>query len=304
VSIAVIGSHGFIGRALVATLRAANMSVVEFPSAKPFLHSDGSPSDELAGAGAVCYLASRINPAIAERDPMAVEAHVATLQLLIRAMSGSGKRLIYPSSGGTVYDPAGDPPYSETSALGPIGRFGAAKVEVERLLSEAAGVETVAMRISTAYGPGQRTGTGLGVIAHWLEAAADGKALHLFGPPETTRDFIYVDDVCEAFLRVISSDHPPSVVNIGSGAPTSLAALAELIAEIADGVEIVHDPDRGFDVARSWLDISRAGQTLGWEPRVQLPEGIARTWEHYLGQRRADELVDSASGSVAPDDDR
>jgi UDP-glucose 4-epimerase len=286
VSVAVIGSNGFFGRALVATLRAAGTSVVEFPSARPFLRSDGSPTDELAGASTICYLASRINPAIAERDPDAASAHIATLERLLHALHDSGKRLIYPSSGGTVYDTDQEPPYAETSPLKPIGRFGSTKIEIEQLLRGTPGIESVAMRISNAYGPGQPTGTGLGVIAHWLAAAGEGKPLRIFGSPETTRDFIYIDDVCDAILRVISSETPPSIVNIGSGTPTTLAEVAEIIINIADGIEIVHEPDRGFDVSRSWLDISRARQTLGWEPSIPLRDGIGRTWQHNLQHRR------------------
>lgn len=284
-SIAVIGSNGFIGRALVAALRTADMTVVEFPSAKPFLRSDGSPADGLMGASAVVYLASRINPAIAERDPGAAEAHIATLQSLLHTLAGSGRRVIYPSSGGTVYDTEREPPYAETSPLKPLGRFGATKCEAERLLAATRGIDSVAMRISNAYGPGQRTGTGLGVIAHWLAAAAAGEQLRMFGAGATTRDFIYIDDVSDAFLRVIASDAPPSVVNVGSGIPTTLAELAEVVHDVVGGFEMVVEPDRGFDVARSWLDIGLAKEALGWEPSTELREGITRTWEHNLRHR-------------------
>ena len=284
-SVAVIGSNGFLGRALVPALAAAGRSVVEFPSTRPFLRSDGSATEELARASTVCYLASRINPAIAERDPAAADRHLATLEGLLRALRGSGKRLIYPSSGGTVYDSDLDPPYAETSPVRPIGRFGSTKVAAERLLSDTSGIDSVAMRISNAYGPGQPTGKGFGVIAHWLAAAAESEPIRVFGAPETTRDFIYVDDVCDAFLRVISSNDPPSVVNIGSGVPTSLAEAAELISDIVGGIEIVREPDRGFDVSRSWLDISLARQALDWKPGVPLRDGITRTWE-YTRQHR------------------
>jgi UDP-glucose 4-epimerase len=280
VSIAVIGSNGFFGRALIAALRADGGSVVEFSSARPFLHPDGSPTDELARASTVCYLASRINPAIAERDSRAASAHVTTVQGLLDALRGSGKRLIYPSSGGTVYDTDKEPPYAETSPLRPKGRFGSTKLRVEELLSKASGIETVAMRISNAYGPGQPTGTGLGVIAHWLAAAAEGEPLRIFGASETTRDFIYIDDVRAAFQSVISASDPPPVVNIGSGIPTTLAEVAEIISEIVDGIQIVQEADRGFDVARTWLNIELAKQTLGWKPSVELHDGISRTWEH------------------------
>ncbi len=282
-TVAVIGSKGFFGRALVPALRAAGMSVVEFPSTKPFLRSDGSPTDDLAGASAVCYLASRINPAIAEQDPAAAEAHLETLRSLTAALRHSGKRVLYPSSGGTVYDTGLEPPYRETSALKPIGRFGATKVEAERILRDAPGIESVAMRISNAYGPGQRTGTGLGVIAHWVEAASKTQPLRIFGAPErVTRDFLYIDDVCAAFVRVLKSEAPPAVVNIGSGVPTTLAEVADTIIDLAEDAEVVYEPDRGFDVARSWLDVGLARQALGWAPRTELAEGIQRTWEHSV----------------------
>jgi UDP-glucose 4-epimerase len=282
VSVAVTGSKGFLGRALVTALKAAGTEVVEFPSTRPFLRPDGSPTDELARASSVCYLASRINPAIAERDPVAVAEHVTTLEGLVRALRDSGTRLIYPSSGGTVYDTDLEPPYAETSPLKPLGRFGSTKVAIEQLLIEAREVESVAMRISNVYGPGQPTRKGFGVIAHWLASAAEGEPLRMYGDPETTRDFVYIDDLCDAFLRVVSSDNPPPVVNIGSGVPTSLAELADIISDTADGVDIVHEPHRGFDVARTWLDVSLAKRTLGWSPRMQLREGISRTWEYEL----------------------
>ena len=267
------------------------MSVVEFPPARPFLRSDGSPTDELAGASAVCYLASRINPAIAERDPAAAAEHLATLRSLTEALRESGKRLLYPSSGGTVYDTRKEPPYQETSPLRPIGRFGATKVEAERLLLEAPGIETVAMRISNAYGPGQRTGTGLGVVAHWVDAASKGEPLRIFGAPEkVTRDFVYIDDICTAFLRLLATAAPPPVVNIGSGIPTTLAEVAEIIVDLADEAEVAYEPDRGFDVPRSWLDVGLARQKLGWEPSIELGEGIRRTWEDSLKQAERQEV--------------
>jgi UDP-glucose 4-epimerase len=279
-SVAVIGSNGFIGRGVVPALRAAGAHVVEFPSQKAFLRPDGSPTDELAAAGSVCYLASRITPAIAERDPQAVAAHLATVQSLLDALRDSGKRVVYPSSGGTVYDADRAPPYAETSPLKAIGRFGATKIQVEEMLREAPGIETVALRVSNAYGPGQTAGRGFGVIAHWIAAAARQEPVHVFGSLETTRDFVYIDDVCTAFALVLASEAPPQVVNVGSGVPTTLGELLDVIGDVTGEVDVVLEPDRGFDLARSWLDVTRAKETLGWEPQVDLAEGIARTWEH------------------------
>jgi UDP-glucose 4-epimerase len=279
-SVAVIGSNGFIGRAVVPALRAAGTHVVEFPSQRPFLRPNGSPTAELAAAGAVCYLASRINPAIAESDAEASAAHLATVRSLLDALRDSGKRVVYPSSGGTIYDTTREPPYAETSPLKAIGRFGAMKIQVEKMLREARGIETVALRVSNAYGPGQVPGKGFGVVASWIAAAARNEPLHVYGSLETTRDFVYIDDICAVFARVLAHEAPPQVVNVGSGVPTTLGELAGAIGDVTGGVDVVLEPDRGFDVARSWLDVTRAKETLGWTPQVELSEGITRTWEH------------------------
>jgi nucleoside-diphosphate-sugar epimerase len=76
-------------------------------------------------------------------------------------------------------------------------------------------------------------------------------------------------------------------VNIGSGVPTTLGEVIEIVTNLVEGAEVAHEPDRGFDVARSWLDIGLAREKLGWAPRVELREGIRRVWEHAREQARA-----------------
>ena len=180
--------------------------------------------------------------------------------------------MIYPSSGGTVYDTEREPPYAETSPLKPIGRFGATKMKIEQLLLRPGNRDrgdADQQRVRTGSAHRHRAGR------HRALARVSGgdEPIRVFGAPETTRDFIYIDDVCDAIQRVISSDDPPSVVNIGSGIPTTLGEVAELVSDTVGGIEIAHEPARGFDVGRTWLDIRLAKERLGWEPSVSFATG-------------------------------
>ncbi len=280
-AVAVIGAHGFLGRALVQALHQAGVPTAEFTRATPF-------SPDACAARTVYYLASSINPAIAERQPELVDADRRQfddfLTGLVRA--GSPAVVVLSSSGGTVYDPTAVPPYAETSPVRPRGRYGTAKLALEERL-RASGLRHVVLRISNVYGPGQPTGTGQGVIAHWLVAAAKGEPIVLYGNPEASRDYVYVDDVADALVRAGTAAAPPAppapVINVGSGVPTTLASLAGIVRDVTGELEIRSEGDRGFDVARTWLDVRLAAEALGWAPHTPLAAGIRRTWTALAG---------------------
>src|SRR6185436_17508199 len=106
------------------------------------------------------------------------------------------------------------------------------------------------LRLSNVYGPGQRFGTGQGVVGYWFRALRDGEPIRLFGDPETIRDYVYVDDVAAAFLAAHCASRPlPPVLNIGSGEPTSLRGLVHVLLRAAQRPEHpVHmTEDRPFD---------------------------------------------------------
>lgn len=269
-----IGANGFLGRAVSAALQDAGIPVAQFTRESPFVVG-GEPAEGLRYADVVYYLASRANPATAEREPELVAEELDAFGAFLGAISQASPRplVVFPSSGGTVYDTDVAPPYTEASPVRPRGAYGRSRLEMERLLLAEEGPATV-LRISNVYGPGQRTGRGQGVIAHWVEAAAQGEPITLFGDPDVIRDFVHVDDVARAALAVTRLS--PPVVNIGSGVATSLGSLAALVDEVFGGVEIVREPDRGFDVPHNWLDVTLAREALGWEPTVSLREGLRR----------------------------
>lgn len=263
-----IGARGFLGSAVCRALRDVRVPLSEYTRDAPFdVGGDDAPD-------VVYYLASAANPATAETRPDLLEDEAASFDAFLGALSRLPDRphVVFPSSGGTVYDTDVPPPYKETSPTNPRGRYGRSRLEMERRLLDA-GPATV-LRISNVYGPGQRTGSGQGVVAHWVEAVRTGQPIRLFGSPDATRDFVHIEDVARAALAV-TPDSPP-VVNIGSGVATSLGSLADLLTELAGGVEVEREPDRGFDVPHNWLDVTLAREALGWAPTVTLREGLAR----------------------------
>jgi UDP-glucose 4-epimerase len=280
--VAVVGSTGFIGRAVVPALQRAGWEIDAFSRARPF----PAAASRAALPDAVVHLASTVNPRIAERYPDQAAADLATLREVLASLAGRGARgvrFVLPSSGGTVYDPSTPPPYDESSPTAPLSAYGRTKLRMEEILHEAARegtVRPVILRLSNVYGEGQPLGTGQGVIIHWLHAAATGQEAVLFGDPSATRDYVHLDDAAVAFCRALEAEDPPSVVNIGSGRATSLGDLADLVEEIV-GTEfrVRREADRGFDVAHSYLVVRRAAEQLGWRPKVELRQGLALTWK-------------------------
>ncbi len=286
----VVGAAGFLGAALAARLEARGHSVRRFTRDAPALAPDGSAAVGFEDVHTVFWLASSINPAVAEFSPDELrrdtERFAAMTSLLAASRIG---RVVVASSGGTVYDTSAPPPYRETSPTSSAARYGAAKIDMENVLRDEARLEgrRVILRISNAYGPGQRGGSGQGVIAHWLDAAARNAPLRVIGDLETRRDFVYVDDVVDAFVAVheLTTD-VPEVINIGSGVATSLAEVLHTLrgAVGLPGLALEYLPARGFDLRRTWLDVSIAAEFLDWKPETNLDVGIARTWAWRCAQ--------------------
>ncbi|MCG7286823.1 NAD-dependent epimerase/dehydratase family protein [Cellulomonas sp. ACRRI] len=280
--VGVVGGRGFIGARIRAVLEAEGRTVHVFDRAHPAVTGDGL-DPRVARCDHVVWAASSINPLIADNDPDRVALDLEAFDAYLRAVRRLPEppRHVLLSSGGTVYDYEAPPPHRETSPTRPRSEYGRAKLALERRLAEH-DPRGVVLRVANAYGPGQPVAPGQGVIAHWLHALAAGKSVHIFGDPTVARDYVHVDDVARAVLRVTRSALPGStVLNIGSGRPTSLAELLHLVHEVA-GVEPApaqHDA-RGFDARSTWLDCGRAESVLGWTATTSLADGIRQVWDH------------------------
>jgi UDP-glucose 4-epimerase len=197
-------------------------------------------------------------------------------------------RLVFISSGGTVYGPNAQRPTGEDEPLDPRTPYAAIKAASEHHIDHFRrqhGLDGVVLRCSNVYGPGQRPGRPQGVIAHALDSVARDVPLELFADESSTRDYVYIDDVASIVHACTTAANVPPVMNVACGVPTKLGDLVSIVQEVAGQLVVTHIPERGIDVDHSELDVSVLRRFLpGFEP-TPLPEGIAATWEQWPGRR-------------------
>ncbi|MEP6906845.1 MAG: NAD-dependent epimerase/dehydratase family protein [Pseudoxanthomonas sp.] len=293
----VIGGNGFLGCNLVDALRGRVDHIRVLDRYAPRLDFDwvgveytiGAFGDEdtlrsaLAGIDIVYHLASTTVPSTSNADPQGdVASNLIGALRLVAAMRASGlRRLVFFSSGGTVY---GDPfrlPVDEAHPLNPISSYGVVKVAIEsylRMYQQLGELDPMIIRPSNPYGPRQAASGVQGAVAAFLEKARDHGTVAIWGDGETVRDYLYVDDLTalavEAGLSGLTG-----VVNAGSGEGYSLNQLCDVIRQQTGApLPVEYLPARSFDVRNVVLDIGAARKRFGWTPRISLADGIARTW--------------------------
>ncbi len=199
---------------------------------------------------------------------------------LLREMPG--KKVIYPSSGGTIYGIPKEVPIKETHPKNPICSYGITKLTNEKYLHlywTLYDVNYCILRIGNAYGERQPTNGEQGLIGAFLDKAIQNEEITVWGDGSAIRDYVYVGDVARAFVQAASYKDEPRILNIGSGKGHSINDITETIRTILKvPLKINYLPSRCFDVPSNVLDISMAKTYLGWEPRIGLQEGITRAF--------------------------
>jgi len=232
----------------------------------------------------VVHLASLSTPGSSAGHPARELENLApTLQLLeILRTKNLEYHLIYLSSGGTVYGNPEQSPVTENARLAPLSYHGAGKVAAESFLQtlRSDGHAVTILRPSNAYGSGQALTQGFGLVRAVLQHIRQGTALEIWGDGENVRDFVYIDDLVDAIVLAINAPNDSSTYNVGSGIGHTLNQVAALAQQIcATPLTINYRPARDGDVRSVVLDITRIASTLGWRPRIELKDGIRRTWE-------------------------
>jgi UDP-glucose 4-epimerase len=209
------------------------------------------------------------------------------LNLLEGARAGSVRRIVFASSGGTVYGEGAPTPTTETAAKLPASPYGTAKLTSEYYLATFAqlyGMEAVALRYANVYGPRQNPHGEAGVVAIFGKRLLKGEPITIYGDGEQTRDLVYVEDVAAANLLAAERPLPAlqsldsRAYNVGTGVETSVNRLADLIAQVTGRPgDVRRAPARAGEIQRSALAVAKAERELGWRPRVSLPDGLART---------------------------
>jgi UDP-glucose 4-epimerase len=229
----------------------------------------------------VFHLAAQADVRVSVESP-AVDADVNVLGTvrILEAARRHGAKVVFASSGGAAYGEC-DGPAAETAPLAPLAPYGTSKLCGEEYLStwnRLHGTSHVSLRLGNVYGPRQMPHGEAGVVAIFMGLLRDGGTPTIFGDGSQSRDYVYVGDVVDAFLR--ASRHDGGIFNVGTGAETSVVDLYDAI-RAATGVDREPQlaPARLGELQRSVLDPSLAGRELGWRPERTLAEGLASTWE-------------------------
>jgi len=222
------------------------------------------------------------------QDPLTTSAVniEGTLNVLLAARDEGVRRVVFASSS-SVYGRQDSLPLSEKAKPDPISPYGVAKLAAERYcvsFSRVYPLETVALRYFNVFGPRQDPKSEYAaVVPRFLTAIAAGRPVPIYGDGEQRRDFTYVGNVVEAnLLAAHSVNGNGSVLNVATGNSITVNELAEAIGSVLGReVEREYLPPRAGEIPASWADLTAAREALGWEPTIDLGEGLRRTAETF-----------------------
>ncbi|MCC7088263.1 MAG: NAD-dependent epimerase/dehydratase family protein [Dehalococcoidia bacterium] len=230
----------------------------------------------------VNHHAAQASVKVGQADPVHdLEVNGAgTARVAQLAVAHGARKLIYASSGGTVY---GDPeslPVTEDHRIAPRSNYGASKYVGElyvQLAARTSDIEYTIFRYGNAFGPRQDPHGEAGVVAIFAGLMRAGQPCTIDGDGEQRKDYVYVGDMARANVLALATGNG-LVANIGTGEGTTVNHIYRVLSEaIGNSIEPRSAPPRPGDVRNFWLDCSRAKTALGWEPTVSFEEGIALT---------------------------
>ena len=215
-----------------------------------------------------------------------VDQNITVTQRLLEAAKLTKPHRFVFASSSSVYGDADIYPTTEQTLPRPKSPYGVTKLAAEHLCGVYArnwGVPTVALRYFTVYGPRQRPDM---AFHRLIEASLGRGTFPLFGTGEQVRDFTYVADVVEANLQAADRDvDPGTVLNIAGGTSIDLSSVIRLVGDLVGRqVPVAQEPAQAGDVRRTGGSTDRARAVLGWEPRVELDEGLSRQVEWHKGR--------------------
>jgi UDP-glucose 4-epimerase len=194
------------------------------------------------------------------------------------------KKIIFASSGGTVYGDQKVFPADESHPLGPISPYGVAKLATEQYLYyyfKIYGLDYIALRYANIYGPRQDPHGEAGVVAIFSSKILAGDTPLINGDGLQTRDYVYVGDVVKVNLKAVESDFT-GPINIGTGKETDVVTLFNTLKDASGkDIEEKHGPAKTGEQRRSVLDNSLAREVFGWEPEVSVEDGLKLTYEWF-----------------------
>ena len=247
------------------------------------------------GVDAVVHLAAFGSVVESVQDPIPnFDVNVRGTLVVLRAAATAGVgKVVFASTGGAIMGNA-KPPVDEGTLPWPISPYGASKLCGEAYCHAFAGsfdLPVVALRFANVYGP--ISAHKKGVITNFIRLALRREPLVVYGDGAATRDFLYVEDLCDGICAGLDAPLKDEVVHLASGQETSIGSLAELILELtgATGVPVHYEKRRRGEVERTFARPDRAADLLGFAPAHTLAEGLAKTVEWFAEREQAPSSV-------------
>lgn len=292
----ILGGNGFIGRNLAATLLAHGQEVYSFDLNLPqepvagIQYLAGDFFDDyvleqtIQGMDVIYHAICTMNPGNSNNKYiMGYERDLIQTIKLCDMLKNQSVKMIFLSSGGTVYGRQENLPVTEESLPVPINHYGNLKLCIEnamRVFRYQNQSDFVIARIANPYGPGQDYRKGVGFIDAAIKRAMNGEVIEVWGDGSVVRDYIYISDVCEALAMLGEQEVPYDVVNISSGRGVSQKEILETIRRHYPKMQVEYQAARSVDADKIYLSNARL-QTLWNKDMISLEEGI-EAYYHYL----------------------
>ncbi|PHQ36732.1 hypothetical protein CEE69_05170 [Rhodopirellula bahusiensis] len=294
--IAVLGASGFLGSAMTQYLAneghqvhaCSRQQTDEWNDFSNVVLKVGDLRDPMAlteavtGVDFVYHFASTTHPTRHYSDPLAEcnDAFLPLLTLMEVATQAKVKKIVFPSSGGTVY---ADSPSARTeeSPTDPRSPYAIIKLASEQMLKHAVRMGQFSVdifRLGNPFGIGQRARPGQGVLPHWIQAIQTNQPIQIFGDGTDERDYIFVNDVCQLMATSLHRPEASEVFNLGTGRATSLNELLRTLQSVVDHeIHIEYRPSRPVDIRSISLDSRRLLKLIPGFEFIGLRQGIEAT---------------------------
>jgi UDP-glucose 4-epimerase len=259
------------------------------------VRDEADVSKAMEGADTVVHLAAFGSVVESVTDPVEnFDVNVRGTLVVLRAAVAAGvEKVVFASTGGAIMGNT-PPPVDESTLPWPISPYGASKLCGEAYCHAFAGsfgLPVVALRFANVYGP--MSDHKKGVVTNFIKQSLRGEPIVIYGDGTASRDFLYVDDLCDGITAAVAADLHDEVVHLASGGETTINDLARLILELTDAADtpIRYEDRRAGEVERTFASPERAAELLGFEPSHTLAEGLAKTVRWFAERDRAASAV-------------